>query len=385
MNFRILSVATVGDIALYWVHTDHFDSCLNYTRLQQRQLCYAQIILDYKGFVYFCRVLKVIEDFHLFITLTLLDLDIFQENKKPIEFQKLNEDKLNLVEEYVKHSIKLVSDQQYANQTKNLLEIKQINEIINSKTNFLNQEFSQKFEEFSLEIQPFLKQINFLNCIQDKQKFDLLKNCQDQILQDIMKTYKKGLFYYNQNMFGTQYYKGSKDFIFSKKGNGEYIIAKKNSNNWNCCISSLDLKKDLKYIFRIQLEIIDEQDEFIFGLMRNSISQNRAGWDDQLSCKLKNESQYLIKGQGRYGIHNNLKGIGEFKLSTENIIELRISLKDKLLQVTDYPNYQYKLGLEDKQLPKLEQYDDLRFYVGFLSSSIQICLKDAKIVNRFKD
>ncbi|KAL4506300.1 hypothetical protein ABPG73_017034 [Tetrahymena malaccensis] len=310
--------------------------------------------------------------------------NVFKENRQPIEFSKMNEEKLILIEEYVKHSIKLKSDKQYEIQTKNQFEIKQINEILNNKINFINQEFNQKFEKIQLEIQPFLKQINFQNCFYDKNKFDLFNNLEDQRINDLIKTAQKGLFYFNQNISATGFNNGQENIIIRKNQDGKYIIQKQN-HSWNYCISSLDLKKDLKYIFRIKIENIDEGDEFLVGLMRNSISKDKGGWNDYLSCELKNESQYLIRSDENYGIVNLLKGQGEFKIRKENTIELRVSIKDKLLQVTDYPNYLYKLGLEDKYISQLEQNDDLRFYFGFKSSSIQICFKEAKVVEKFKD
>ncbi|EWS73560.1 zinc carboxypeptidase family protein (macronuclear) [Tetrahymena thermophila SB210] len=308
--------------------------------------------------------------------------NIFQQNKEPIEFSKLSEEKLNLIEEYVKHSIQLRSDQQYENSTKNMLELKQINEIMNSKMNFLNQEFIQKFEKWTVEMHPFLKQINFQNCIQDQNKFDLLKNLQDNRINELMMFAQKGLFYLNLNMVGTEYEQNA--FVVTKNINNKYIITKINSNSWACCISSLDLQKDLKYVFRIQLEKINEGNEFVVGLMRNSISKNRGGWEDYLSCELKNQSEYL-KISYNQGINNILKGVSQFQAKKDGILEIRVCLKDQLLELTDYPNYEYKIGLEDKHKSKLEQYEDLRFYLGFQQSDIQISIKDAKIVNQFKD
>ncbi|EAR99203.2 zinc carboxypeptidase family protein (macronuclear) [Tetrahymena thermophila SB210] len=310
--------------------------------------------------------------------------NIFQQNKEPIEFSKISEEKLNLIEEYVKHSIQLRSDQQYENSTKNMLELKQINEIMNSKMNFLNQEFIQKFEKWSVEMHPFLKQINFQNCIQDQNKFDLLKNLGDNSINQLMMTDQKEFFYLYLNLFGTEHQNGQNDLIVSKKRNIEQIITKLNSENWTCCISSLDLQKDLKYIFRIQIQKINQGNEFLVGLMRNSISKDSGGWIDELSCELQSQSLYL-KINKNYGINNYIKGIGEFKVKKDGVLEIRVCLKDKLLEVTDYPNYLYKLGLEEKHKSKLEQYEDLRFYLGFLSSDIQICLKDAEIVDEFKD
>ncbi|EAR99205.1 zinc carboxypeptidase family protein (macronuclear) [Tetrahymena thermophila SB210] len=310
--------------------------------------------------------------------------NIFKENKEPIEFSKISEEKLNLVGEYVKHSIQLTSDQQYENSIKNKMELKQINEIMNSKMNFLNQESIQKFEKWTVEMYPFLKQMNFQNFIKDKNKFDLFKNLGDNNFNELIIAAQKGFFYLNLNLVGTEYSDGQRIFAVSKNKNSEYIITKINSENWTCCISSLDLQKDLKYVFRIQLEKINEGNEFVVGLMRNSISQNKGGWDDYLSCQLKNQSEYL-KISDNYGIINLLKGVNEFQVKKDCVIEIRVCLKDKLLEMTDYPNYQYKLGLEDKHKPKLEQYKDLRFYLSFLSSDIQISLKDAEIVNKFKD
>ncbi|EAR99204.1 zinc carboxypeptidase family protein (macronuclear) [Tetrahymena thermophila SB210] len=309
---------------------------------------------------------------------------IFQENKEPIEFTKISEEKLNLVEEYVKHSIQLTSDQQYENSTKNMLELKQINEIMNSKMNFLNQEFIQKFENWAVEMQPFLKQINLQNCFQDKNKFDLLKNLGDNRINELIMTNQKGLFYLNLNLVGTEYHNGQKAFVLSKNRNYEYIISKINSDDWTCCISSQDLQKDLKYVFRIQLENINEGREFVVGIMRNSISKNNGGWEDYLSCQLKNQSEYL-KISYSYGINNILKGVSQFQAKKDGVLEIRVCLKEKILEVTDYPDYQYKLGLEDRHKSKLEQYEDLRFYLGFKFSDIQICLKDAEIVDKFKD
>ncbi|EAR99202.2 zinc carboxypeptidase family protein (macronuclear) [Tetrahymena thermophila SB210] len=310
--------------------------------------------------------------------------NIFQQNKEPIEFQKISEEKLNLVEVYVKHSIQLSSDQQYENSTKNMSELKQINEIMNSKMNFLNQEFIQKFEKWSVEMHPFLKQINFQNCIQDQNKFDLLKNLGDNRINELMMVAQKGLFYLNLNFVGAEFQNEQNAFVVTKNINNKYIITKINSNDWACCISSLDLQKDLKYVFRIQIEKINEGDEFVVGLMRNSISKIQGGWDDQLSCELMNQSEYLKIGTN-HGINNLLKGVSEFQAKKDGVLEIRVYLKEKLLEVTDYPNYQYKLGLEDQYKPKLEQYKDLRFYLAFDTSDIQICLKDAEIVNEFKD
>ncbi|KAL4476051.1 hypothetical protein ABPG72_014043 [Tetrahymena utriculariae] len=80
---------------------------------------------------------------------------IFKESKEPIDFSKISEQRLNLIENYVKHSINLASDNQYENEVKNSLEIKQMNQIMNSKMSFLKNELIQEFEKFLVDLTQY--------------------------------------------------------------------------------------------------------------------------------------------------------------------------------------------------------------------------------------
>ncbi|EAR80782.1 zinc carboxypeptidase family protein (macronuclear) [Tetrahymena thermophila SB210] len=63
---------------------------------------------------------------------------VFKENKEQIDFSKISEEKINLIEEYVKHSIALSrGEQQYEQEVKDSLEIKQMTQIVDSKMSFL--------------------------------------------------------------------------------------------------------------------------------------------------------------------------------------------------------------------------------------------------------
>ncbi|KAL4476049.1 hypothetical protein ABPG72_014041 [Tetrahymena utriculariae] len=310
---------------------------------------------------------------------------IFKENKEPIDFSKISEQRLNLIENYVKHSINLASDNQYENEVKNSLEIKQMNQIMNSKMSFLKNELIQEFEKFFVDVKPFLKQINFTNSIIDQNKFDFFRNLSDENLNDLFQMAKKRLFYFSQKLFVTKLNNQQNNCLVKKNENADYEIQKLNGNRniYVNCISSINLQKDLKYVFRVQIESFKEDDQLMIGLMRNANADSIVGYDEMLSCYLNNINQSIIKC-ANYGIYKDLKG-NQFKISRDKMIEMRVYLKEQILEVVDYPNYEYKLGLEDQYKQKLTQYDDLRFYAGLFNGGTKIVLRDAEIVNEFRN
>ncbi|KAL4476052.1 hypothetical protein ABPG72_014044 [Tetrahymena utriculariae] len=245
---------------------------------------------------------------------------IFKENKEPIDFSKISEQRLDLIENYVKHSINLASDSQYENE----------NELI------------QEFEKFLVDVNPFLKQINFTNSITDQNKFDFFRNLQDENLNDLFQIAKKGLLYFNQQLFVTKFNNQQTNCLVIKNENADYKIEKLNKNGWMNCISSINLQKDLKYVFRIQVESINENHAFMIGLMRNANADSDSGYSEKLSCILQNINQSIIKNENNHGIDKYLKG-NEFKISRDKMIEMRVCLKEQILEVVDYPNYEYKL------------------------------------------
>ncbi|EAR83607.1 zinc carboxypeptidase family protein (macronuclear) [Tetrahymena thermophila SB210] len=307
---------------------------------------------------------------------------VFKENKEQIDFSKISEEKINLIEEYVKHSIASQrGEQQFEQEVKNSLEIKQITQIVDSKINFLSQEFRQQFEKFLVDVKPFLKQINFTNTFTDKNKFDFFRNLSNGKLNTL---FQENLPNLDLKLFVTQYGNWQRNCVVNKKENGYYEIeCLKKSDYWLNCISNTNLQKDQKYIFRIKVESLNEGKEFIIGLMRNSQADQVVGYNEYLSCRLQKNNQSVIKSEND-GIDKQLKGAG-FKTSGENMIELRLCLKEQVLEVLDYPNYEYKLGLEDKYKEKLIQLDDLRFYLGIGNQDNKLILMDVKIVNEFID
>ncbi|KAL4511478.1 hypothetical protein ABPG73_008556 [Tetrahymena malaccensis] len=311
---------------------------------------------------------------------------VHMENKEAINFEKISEQKLNLIEDYVKHSILLVTEQSYQNKAKDSLEIKQMNSIINSKMNFLSKEFTQKFESFLIDVKPFLKQINFSKIYSDKNAFEFFRNLAGESIIDMIEA---STFKQNFGLIATKFQEGQINCLINKKENGEYEIQKQNEDNWVNCISSMNLQKDLKYIFRIQVENINEQNRFMIGLTKYSNSDQIGGWNEYLSSYFIFLNNFIVKSghnntYSQYGIDKKLKG-ENFQISKENMIEMRVCLKDQILEVVDYPNYQYKLALENQYQEKLKNNDDLRFYLGLLNYGNKIILKEALIVKEFRN
>ncbi|KAL4511482.1 hypothetical protein ABPG73_008560 [Tetrahymena malaccensis] len=307
---------------------------------------------------------------------------VHMENKEAINFEKISKQKLNLIEDYVKHSILLATEQSYQNEVKDSLEIKQMNSIINSKMNFLSNEFTQQFECFLIDVKPFLKQVNFQKMYFDKNAFEIFRNLPGESIRDMIEeiTFKQ-----NFGLIATKFQNGKINCLINKKENGEYEIQKQNDNNWVNCISSMNLQKDLKYIFRIQVENINEGNNFMIGLTKYSNSDQNVGYSEYLSSYFIFLNNFKIKdGCPSFGIGKKLKG-ENFEISKENMIEMRVCLKDQILEVVDYPNYQYKLALENQYQEKLTKNDDLRFYLGLYYKGNKITLKEAQIVKEFRN
>ncbi|KAL4511139.1 hypothetical protein ABPG73_008217 [Tetrahymena malaccensis] len=311
---------------------------------------------------------------------------IFKENKEQIDFSKINEQNLNLLEDYVKHQSNLQSDQLYLEQIKNSQQMKQMNAILNSKTNFFSSEFKIQLEKLLIDIQPFLNQVNFTNSITDQSKFDLFQQISDEKINDLLyQNDQKGKFYQSLNLIGTKFQNGDQQLLINKTQNGEFEILKIKQNIRVNCISNTNLQQDLKYIFRVQIVSQSEGYNFFIGLMRFENADIKLGYNDMLCCKINSNNQTLVKDVMNFGIQQQLINNGDFKASRENMLELRVCLRDNILELLDYPNYIYKIGLGNQYKNNLTQYSDLRFYLGLYNEGNQIILKDAEIVDQFQN
>ncbi|KAL4493915.1 hypothetical protein ABPG72_021932 [Tetrahymena utriculariae] len=308
---------------------------------------------------------------------------IFQENKAPLDFSKISSEKLNQIEDYVNHQILLVSNLEYQEQIKNSQEIKQFKQILNSKFSFLNRQFTEQFEKCLTDIIPYLKQLNFSNIITDQKKFEFFINLQNEKFNNLLYHYPMiNQISVDNLLYGAKFNGGQTDCQVKKNKNREIIIQKLNKQSSVNIILDLCLQKDLKYIFKFQVESINEGDCFLIGIMSKSKADSIGGFDENLSCKFVSQEQYIYTSAMNFGISKKIKG-ADFRINKDKIIELRVCLIEQILEVADYPNYQYIQGLEDEHKTKLTQYDDLIFYLNLFQPGIKIILKDIQIVNEF--
>ncbi|EAR94727.2 zinc carboxypeptidase family protein (macronuclear) [Tetrahymena thermophila SB210] len=294
---------------------------------------------------------------------------MFEENKQPIDFSKINPQKLELIKEYVEHENQLMINQNYKNQIINSNEIIYINQIINQSKRLQYPEIFQAFDQFLIQTYPFLKALcKFPENNYFSQRFQLNPNYQQDILQEMV-------------INSTSFNEGISILKSLKKENGEIQLQLNRDCNYINCISNIILKRNKKYIFRIQIES-SNGNCFYVGLMKKSNSNLQHGYIDSLSCYFNN-IQGAVSAKFTQSGMNKFFNCSNFILSNNNTIELRVSQEDSILEVLDYPNYQYKISLNDVKKIDFMRQQDLVLYLSFWKKEIKITINYAKIVDGF--
>ncbi|EAS03315.2 hypothetical protein TTHERM_01452020 (macronuclear) [Tetrahymena thermophila SB210] len=341
--------------------------------------------------------------------------NIFKENKQPIQFSQINDEKLQSINEYVDNLIKLETDQSYQQQIQQSENLTRIINILNNKLNFINENFKKQFVNYLVETQVFQKQINFSQLHSDIQKLECLKKLNsDQIiviceiiqkqqfdendldrysqqfpLFQLLKCKKKDIL--NEILFEKSELNDGKQRIQIKQNNYKQFEIYIDQSNYSgtCkdtstnCVSQMILQPQKKYIFRIQLQNVSSTPYFLFGLMQNQQKNNLQGYSQNLGCyfQFKDEKiQYLDD----YGISKFIKG-NEFCMSKNDMIELRVWQDGKLLQILDYPNKNYKIELRDNMKDKFTELKDLSLYFWLCNNLDKYILREAFIVDEFED
>ncbi|KAL4513155.1 hypothetical protein ABPG72_017840 [Tetrahymena utriculariae] len=253
--------------------------------------------------------------------------NVFKENKQPIKFDNINDQNLQLINEYVDHQILIGSNQNYKN-TIEQSELKLTIDILNPKFNFLNENFTNEIKKYLVDTYPFLKQFA-------RARVAIIEN---------------------NNFFATNF---------------------KNGNDTNI-LQDYILKKDKKYIYRFQVQNNHGQ-HFLIGLVNKKHADNSSGYNQYLSCHLKNENSYLMR-YNNWGVSKQIKG-ENLIMQQDTIFEMRVDLQNKILEISDYPNYKFVLELEEKYKNKLIQEEDLQFYIGLFDPT-KIILKQAYQVDQ---
>ncbi|KAL4453935.1 hypothetical protein ABPG74_003818 [Tetrahymena malaccensis] len=133
---------------------------------------------------------KVLEQLNPFLDRVSGIDNMFIADKRPIDFSELNNNQLQLIEEYINHT-KQLSQNDYKNNICNSDCIIKCKKILSNKMNVLNENFTEQFEKFLIDTFPFLSKINFINYIQDQNIFQCLNDLSNHRLSDLVDISKK--------------------------------------------------------------------------------------------------------------------------------------------------------------------------------------------------
>ncbi|KAL4472684.1 hypothetical protein ABPG74_018633 [Tetrahymena malaccensis] len=365
-----------------------------------------------------------------------------QENKQPIRFDQINNSKLEEIDEYIKHIVQLQNNSEYNSNITQSERVKKLFQIFESKSNFINESMKTYIKNILTEFYPLIQKLDTLSVFTLQENFDLLKDQSDEVLQDLIQVLRKKQelihnnsilsvsdqikklplvkFQFNQteldkvlsnlpvfdiltrtkatnilkdfDMQKAKYKDGNlriqiiknidfsqEIFINEQQYNGQY---KQSAAN---CISSKVLEREKKYIFRLQLQAnCNSKRAFSIGLMQESKKDLEAGHIQKLSCDFRYDNLQIEHRIGD-GIDKYINGNQLNQQQSNFMLEIRIHLIEKILQVLDYPNYQYKIELEDQYKDKLIQFDDLCLYFHLEDDTIKYILKEAFLTDDFVD
>ncbi|KAL4512937.1 hypothetical protein ABPG72_017622 [Tetrahymena utriculariae] len=107
------------------------------------------------------------------------------EGKEPIKFDLMSEEKLNEINQYVKHQIEQQNNQNYLEQINNL-QLFDISKILESKLNFINMESQQIIKQHIVNTLPFLTNERNFQIIQQQESFDLLNSILEDMVKDLL-------------------------------------------------------------------------------------------------------------------------------------------------------------------------------------------------------
>ncbi|EAR93412.1 hypothetical protein TTHERM_00831520 (macronuclear) [Tetrahymena thermophila SB210] len=359
-----------------------------------------------------------------------------QEGKKAIRFSELNDEKINSVNEYVEHLIKIQDDPQHLQSVKNSFQIQNLINVFDNKFNFISNNYRANLMRYLIETYPFFKKLNTHQMFSEEQNFNILRSLETDYIKEFVKIVKKkqNLNENQQNFENSQTYRVQQkileSFRFEKPelentlkqfpifeflllkgksilnelqfqksnlGDGKQRIEiLKNTNNqfeisinetnYNSifnqstnCISQI-LERDKKYIFRIQFQKVDNG-YFMIGLMKNENFNRDLGFKDKMSYYFKSENNKM-KYHGQYGIDKFVKGDKTQLLDENSTLELRVWLEGQQLEVLNYPDYSYKIEISDEYKQNLSQ-KDLCLYFYLYGHQDKYILKEALIVEQF--
>ncbi|EAR93443.1 hypothetical protein TTHERM_00833810 (macronuclear) [Tetrahymena thermophila SB210] len=363
--------------------------------------------------------------------------NMFIQGKKPTEFEKLTEEKMNQINEFVQHQIQLQSNSNYQREIQQSKVIKDIQKIMENKLNFINQASQKTIINHLTKTYPYLKKEENTKIIQELEKFELFNQIDEEMIDDLFSLMKKKQEIRNSmNNSQTQIISNCKELQQFKKENLDRIfrqfpifdlipkegisilnelqflkgtfndgdqriqIQKNNLNQYEIsinelfylgkqaqtlanCMSNMILEKDKKYIFRVQFKSKDNSPRYFqIGIMEQKNLNTQKGCQEQQFAEFQCEDKQL-KLFGTI-FNNYLKG-KDLQIAESTIIELRVWLNGKILQITDYPQNNYIVSIKNEQLKKLKNLENPSFFVQLFDQYKSYIITDALIVENFDD
>ncbi|KAL4446640.1 hypothetical protein ABPG74_005578 [Tetrahymena malaccensis] len=292
-------------------------------------------------------------------------LKYFVQNKL-IEDQKTQvnsfeqRDLLKVVQ-FAIHLQKLQNQVSYSKNVKDSNHLRVLNKIISEK---LSNIFSQnQIEDYLIETFPFLvnnldlELLNTYNQKASQLKYNLIPLIE--FKQSTMNRYLNPL---------------------SIKKLSDGIIRIKATQKKYCtqCFSDV-LSTNAKLIFRFKIECLQDLKYFGIGLVQDKMVCNNALICD-LDCQIQfNHNNLYVVG----GAVSNCRTQQNTLLNCKNsLLEVRVHLNSKLLEVTDFPNYKNKFSLHEQYKKQISD-KQLRLFIYLNSPSFSIELREFFAVDKY--
>ncbi|KAL4512932.1 hypothetical protein ABPG72_017617 [Tetrahymena utriculariae] len=360
---------------------------------------------------------------------------MFIQGKQPIDFKQLSDQKMDDISLHVQHIINLQENRNYHKQIEQSQFIKDLEKIIKSKLNFISKISQKSIIEHLIETYPYFKYDQNILVIENQEKFECFNIIDKQMLEDLfLLMQKRQQFINNPNESQSYQMKNSSKFKEYKKddldrildffpifdfipkseinikdhlqlikstfndGDKRIQIVKNDQNEYEIginedeyigyksksftnCMSNMILQKDKKYIFRTQLKLNNYNSAlFQLGLMQQSNLNKQEGYRDQLFANFKHDNTKIKLNCDRF--NNYLKG-KDLELPVETLIELRVWLGGQILQISDFPNYDYIVSINNLNLERLKNLENLCFVLQPTVSQQKYILRDVLIVDEF--
>ncbi|KAL4481821.1 hypothetical protein ABPG74_007910 [Tetrahymena malaccensis] len=363
--------------------------------------------------------------------------NMFIEGKQPIEFQQLDEQKMNEISDYVKHIVELQNNTVYQQQIQQSQYIKDFQKIMQNKLNFISEISKKTIMNHLIKTYPYLLNRGNTQIIQYQDKFETFNQLDDQMIDDLFLLMKQKQQIRNsnyvsktndiKNLYKFELFKRKNlDRIFNQfpifdlipqkgisilnnlqlvKGTlndgDKRIQIKKNSfnqygvtineenykgykkNQFANCMSNMILEKNKKYIFRIQFQSISNQNYFQIGLMQQKNLNVQEGDKEQFFAEFKKDNNKIYL-QCNY-FTNYLKGKDLAVNIYSDIIELRVWLNGSILQISDFPNNNYVVSINNQKLQELKNLQNLSFFILLQTQNDEYLLTEALVVEEFND